>query len=66
MFTVAEETGKRKVPWEKDFFLEPLGQRGLFTEYLEMCKEYNDSPNSVKNLIYYKDKLLGILWKYRA
>ena len=25
-------------PWEKDIELQELGQRGLFNEYLEMCK----------------------------
>ena len=34
-----DEVDKSKLmPWEKDYILTELGTRGLFTEYLEMCK----------------------------
>ena len=31
-----DKTDKKKLPWEKDYLLEELGQEGLFREYLEM------------------------------
>ena len=33
-----EEAKAKLMPWEKDYILEELGSRGLFNEYLELCK----------------------------
>ena len=38
--------------WEKDYLLVELGPRGMFSEYLEMCKTFLcRKPNNYKILV---------------
>ena len=66
-----DKAKKNHAPWEKDYILNPLGSRGLFNEYLEMCmwKERGfiwsltsiTANNGFIIFIHYNDVIMGAI-----